>query len=179
MDFIFGRSSLCCRESYHKGSTCGQFLWAKFKRQATNAIRLQLLFIILPALIMSHKKLRQNPKREGAKVLNKFIRATLFVLTSCVVPWICCCTLSKAGVLIPNRAIMVTGHLLSCLCVCIEKPARHEQYVGFLLPRIVGTLWTAQTIRHGIKDSPTIRSFLQVALFCGLIGLAHKRGHYN
>ncbi len=64
------------------------------------------------------------------------------------------------------------------LCGFIEPLQKHSSYVGFYVPKALECFFNV--LFRGYKfHKSNLTSFLLVLTMCGIVGLAHSRGHYN
>ena len=61
---------------WHPGISCSAFCFARMKTQLMTGFKVSAIFIALPALVQSFKKIKENPK-ELLGVIEKWIRSTI------------------------------------------------------------------------------------------------------
>ena len=138
-DYILGRANIHCTD-FHPGKGCLQFTTFKLKQQFINAAKLQFFFIILPALL-SYKRILEQPKQEAKKFASKFIKATLFITSIGTIPWMYFCLLGvvKPGGISNKDTIhnSISSGIGMTIGLLLEPLQKHEQYVGFFIPKVV------------------------------------------
>lgn len=180
-DYIMGRGLLTCSHIHGpQHDSCGSYWRMKMGWQFKQAASLQLILLI-PQVMMSMKKLRQNPKKEARRLLINFLRSTLYIMWIGLGPWVYCCTqihvLKLPGLHNSMRDLMHIGYTIAMMALLVEPVGKHSLYFGFYLPNFIKTFYDIFLKKHGYKDLK-YRSFVQIVLICGVIGVAHSRGHY-
>ena len=130
---------------------------------------------------MNFKAIRKNPVDNLKRLAYKFVRSILMLLFAVLLPYSTCCVASNLKLLTrrSNKIVSLLSFSIASLCFLWEPPSRHEQYVGFLVPRIAQIYFSVAKKRLTQTKDSWLRSVIQVFLFCGLVGIAHSRGHYK
>ena len=98
---------------------------------------------MLPGVLTSLKKLRTEPNATIRKILNKFIRAVLFIVFAGAGPWALICLFSRLGMLKPGRWGLISfTYIVAMSAVFVEPMGKHQQYVGYFGPKALETLAT-------------------------------------
>ena len=94
-------------------------------------------------------------------------------------PWVVMCLSSKFDLLSNQSKIpYIFGSSFGILGLLFEPLSKHSQYVGFFVPKTFEMylkIFKIDKIFSKIKGM----SVVMLLLMCGVIGLAHVRGHYE
>ena len=127
-----------CKEHLHPGLSCSMYAFIKGKRQLKTGLRLSALFILLPGICQSFKKLVKEPSARW-RLLKKYIRSTLYLAVFGALPAILFC-IGGPHIKI-NRVVVTMTYLIGGIAgYLFEKPSRHVQLLSFMLPKAIDCL---------------------------------------
>ena len=131
--------SFQCGKHLHPGLGCMAYAAAKFKKQCRSGLQISAIFIVLPAVIQSFRKLFKDSATRW-HILEKFIRSTLYLTVFGALPPVVMCISGRFG-LKPNKYstpfFMGVGALVAFM---FEPPTRHVQLLSYMLPKVIETL---------------------------------------
>ena len=127
---------------------CAGYAANKFTRQFKTGFKLSIMFIILPALVQSYRKLLKNEDGVRKKTLIKFIRSTFYLAIFGALPACLMCVCSRGlGMKMGKGLNILTMGLGGFIAYLFETPNRHVQLLSFMLPKAIETLFNLLAIK--------------------------------
>ena len=165
-----------CKQLYHPSHSCFQYKGVKLGIALRNALLLNSIATLLPALIKNHRRLRNDFNPTVKRILLQFAKSVCWLTLLCFLPAISMCHIIKlTGRLTKTAALICFG--LGQISWCFENISKHQQYAGFLTPKAVEILYTALRQNTQTPELPLLK--ILPFVLAGMIGIAASRGHYQ
>ena len=166
-----GGRSFRCQAHLHPGFSCAGYAINKSSRALKMALKIQFVFILLPAVAKClHKQL--NDSKTRWKVLEKFTRATLYFTLHTTMPAILMCCATRCGYKLSSKWVTTSMFFLGGLAsYLVDTPQRHVQLLGYCMPKALETLSNILENR-GWYQSQDWHSNLALTIAFIVIGMA-------
>ena len=95
-----------CYDLMHPGLKCREYAMQKLLMQTKIGLKISAIFILVPALVQSLKRLIKEPEARW-RVLEKFIRSTLYLTLYAATPAIAGCIMSRFWTRIDKTFVII------------------------------------------------------------------------
>jgi len=144
-----GREVYSCRDIYHSGKTCRQFIAHKLSGSLLNGLKLYFFATFLPLLSSKRRQLVSGNWTERVELLRKalvrYLRGSLFIMLGNSIPWIILCTYPFNSPAIRKWSIgskmMLVNTLPATLSLAVESSDRMSAYMGFIVSKAISQAW--------------------------------------
>ena len=165
-----------CSDHLHPGMTCVNYGMFKAGRQFKTSIKLSMIFILLPALVQSFRKLL-NDSETRKQTLIKIVRSTLYLTIFTALPSTLMCVFMKVfGLKMGKRLNVLSMGLGGFIAYLFETPNRHIQLTGFMLPKAIETLFNLLQSR-GLYKAKDWHNYAIAVFAWAIIASAALREH--
>ena len=173
-----GKQAYSCRDIYHSGRTCRQFLLNKLKMSLLNGLKLFFFASYLPFMIKRRKELMSLDIKRIIRVILEAaldcLRGASFVMLGNSVPFIILCYYPFTSWPIKNLPMTKKMPLVytssASLCLIAEDPSKMPAYMGFFVSKAISLIWR-NCQKYGLAPGYVpFENVFAVALIAGLIG---------
>ena len=173
-----GKQAYSCRDIYHSGRTCRQFLLNKLKMSLLNGLKVFFFASYLPFMIKKRNELMSLDLKRIIKVIMEAaldcLRGASFVMLGNSVPFIILCYYPFTSWPIKNlpmtKKMPLVYTSMASLTLIAEDPVRMPAYVGFFVSKGLSIAFRLLQARKLAPSHVPFENVLAVALIAGLIG---------
>ena len=127
-------------------------------------LKYSLLLIVLPNLVQSFKKLKQD-KTARKELFVKFIKSTLYATLLYGLPEVLFQWALSVGLCPGKRVWLLCSLISAALAYSIEHPSRHITILSYIAQKALETLWGVLERKQMYREKPWHAKFIVLLSF--------------